>query len=373
MAELYSFFNSKDHDRKYNAKRWADYFAPLFKSGVFNGDLQVTANDNMTVTIGTGYAWIDGYAYHLTEPITVDLETASGNMNRIDNIKIRLDLTNRWIKHAEDTGNYHSEAAVPKDPEITATVHDLIIARVSVAAGTTAITQDMITDTRMDSTVCGWVCGAVDQIKFEQITAQFNAFFAKYQSDIQAEYAEYLTNIASLETQAQTQCDQMSENIQEEYTGYLANIASLETQAQTRYDQMSESFTEYENQQKADFETWLESVKDVLDGNAAGNLLLLIEQKMQKVTLGIVNDKVCLDIEEGLQLALAGFTAKDYHFSDDQKTITETDAQGNTKTTTFVSDTLIEEEYLFTNGNRYKKSTAFNGSDISERIEKING
>ena len=56
MAELYSFFNSKDHDRKYNARHWADYFAPLFKSGVFNGDLQVTANDDMTVTINTGYA-----------------------------------------------------------------------------------------------------------------------------------------------------------------------------------------------------------------------------------------------------------------------------------------------------------------------------
>ena len=33
MAENYSFFNSKDHDRVYNARHWADYFFPLFKSG----------------------------------------------------------------------------------------------------------------------------------------------------------------------------------------------------------------------------------------------------------------------------------------------------------------------------------------------------
>ena len=136
---------------------------------------------------------------------------------------------------------------------------------------------------------------------------------------------------------------------------------------------MDEGFTEYENQQKASFEAWVESIKDILDGNVAGNLLLLIEQKMQKVTLGIVNGKACLDIEEGLQLAMAGFTAKDYHFSDDQKMITETDAYGNVKTTTFISDALIEEEYLFTSGNRYKKTTTFNGNDISERIEKIDG
>ena len=93
MAENYSFFNSKDHDRVYNARHWADYFFPLFKSGVFNGDLQVVANGGMTVKIKSGYAWIDGYGYHLTDGLVVDLETASGNMNRADSIVIRLDLT----------------------------------------------------------------------------------------------------------------------------------------------------------------------------------------------------------------------------------------------------------------------------------------
>ena len=344
MAEQYSFFNSKAHDRRYNARHWADYFAPLFKSGVFNGDLQVTANDDMTVTINTGYAWIDGYAYHLTEPLTINLETASGNMNRVDNIKIQLDLSNRWITRAVDTGNYYSGEAVPTEPQVTATIHDLVIARVNVAAGTTAITQDMITDTRMDETLCGWVCGAVQQISFEQIKAQFDTFFAKYQADIQTDYAEY-----------------------------LQHIASLETQANTRYAEMDEEFTAYENQQKADFEAWVESIKDILDEAAAGNLLLMIETKMQKVTIGVVDGKVCLDIEEGLNLAMAGFTAKDYVFSDDGKMITETDAHGNAKTTVFVSDTQIEEEYHFTSGNRYKKTTTFEGNKISERIEQING
>ena len=129
----------------------------------------------------------------------------------------------------------------------------------------------------------------------------------------------------------------------------------------------------YENQQKADFEAWVESIKDILDEAAAGNLLLMIETKMQKVTIGVVDGKVCLDIEEGLNLAMAGFTAKDYVFSDDGKMITETDAHGNVKTTVFVSDTQIEEEYHFTSGNRYKKTTTFEGNKISERIEQING
>ena len=175
MAEQYSFFNSKDHDRKYNARHWADYFYPLFKSGVFNGDLQVVANGGMSVKIKAGYAWIDGYAYHLTDSLVLDMENASGNLNREDNIVIRLDLTNRWIRAFYVPGTYYT-TAVPPEPQISATVHELVIARISVAAGTTEITQDMIEDTRMNDNLCGWVCGAVKQIEFEQIYAQFDAF-----------------------------------------------------------------------------------------------------------------------------------------------------------------------------------------------------
>ena len=44
MAENYSFFNSKDHDRVYNARHWADYFFPLFKSGKRRGQINVRRN-----------------------------------------------------------------------------------------------------------------------------------------------------------------------------------------------------------------------------------------------------------------------------------------------------------------------------------------
>lgn len=339
MAEQYSFFNSKDHDRRYNARHWADYFFPLFKSGVFNGGLQVVANGGMSVKINEGYAWIDGYAYHLTEGLVLDLETASGNMNRKDNIVIRLDLSNRWIKGDGVTGAYYSATATAPDPEITATVHELVVARISVAAGTTEITQDMIEDTRMDANLCGWVCGAVDQIDFTQIQAQFDTFFAKYKADILTEYGLY-----------------------------LQNIGSLETQAQTRYDSMDEAFTAYEEQQKADFEAWVESIKDILDGNVAGNLLLMIEEKMQKVTVKATDGTAYLEIEDGLNLAIAGFTAVDTVISADKKTITQTDKMGNVKTTNFVSRKEITEEYLFASGERYLKTTVFNGNNITERI-----
>lgn len=291
MAENYSFFNSKDHDRVYNARHWADYFFPLFKSGVFNGDLQVVANGGMTVKIKSGYAWIDGYGYHLTDGLVVDLETASGNMNRTDSIVIRLDLTNRWIKAFCKTGSYYAGAGVPPAPEITATIHEIVISHISVAAGVTEITQDMITDTRMDSNICGWVCGAVDQIDFSQITAQFESFFNNYRQEIAEAFKEfsddatlkyqtYSDNVDGYDAQAQEKLAetkrQFIEYTNEQERTWEAWTEKEKQETDAWQQAQEESFSLWYNQKtgtwEADWETWFAHVKDQLSGDTAGNL-----------------------------------------------------------------------------------------------------
>ena len=269
MAEKYSFFNSKDHDRRYNAQHWADYFFPLFRSGVFNGDLQVTANDNMTITIATGYAWIDGYVYHLTEPLTLDIETASGNANRMDNIVIQLDHTNRWIKAKAITGGYYAKTATPKEPEITTKINEVVIARISVAGGRTKITQSMITDTRMDKELCGWVCGAVQQIDFAQITAQFDAFFAEYKEGVTTNYAAYLESIAQYEQQTETEVKEWIENFQS-------------------------AINDWTDDEKNDFEEWYNHIKDQLTEDAAGNLQSQIDAQNETISTKISEGTKCI-------------------------------------------------------------------------------
>lgn len=192
--EIATFFNSKLGDRKYNAKHWADYFRPLFISGVFNGDLQVIANGKMSVTLKTGYAWLDGYGYHNTEPLVIDLEAASGNLNRYDAIKIRLDHTKRTIYAYADKGG---NATAPAKPTNTRndTVFEITVAEVYIAAGTTVITQSMITDTRMDESKCGWVAGTVKEIDFTQIYAQFQSYFEETAEQQEAEWNVWFEKI----------------------------------------------------------------------------------------------------------------------------------------------------------------------------------
>ena len=181
-AELSSFFNAINHDRKYNASHWADYFKPLFCNGVFNNDLQVIANGSMQIMIKPGYAWINGYGYHNTDNLILDIETASGNLNRVDSIVLRLDLTERKIGAIVRKGNNASQPVSPQN-ERTGVLYDIKLADINVAAGTTNISQSMITDKRMDSDVCGWVTGSVEQIDFSQISVQFETYFNEFQTD----------------------------------------------------------------------------------------------------------------------------------------------------------------------------------------------
>ena len=64
MAIRSGFFNSVNGDRKYDANRFAEYFASFIGNGVFpdpSDGLQVVANDDMTVTVKAGKCWINGY------------------------------------------------------------------------------------------------------------------------------------------------------------------------------------------------------------------------------------------------------------------------------------------------------------------------
>lgn len=266
MAEQYSFFNSKNRDRIYNARHWAEYFYPFFKTGVFNGDLQVTANNNMSVTINPGYAWIDGYMYHLTEPLPINLEMASGNKNRIDNIVIRLDRVNRWIKAyavmGEYSGDAFSKVAAPPEPQITSTVHEIVIARVNLLAGTTVITQDIIEDTRMEDKICGWVCGTVEEIEFEQIYAQFKEFQEAKKAELIEKVNEYTdwkddfisTQEAIFNTINSDYSNKMNEFMDDSENGF------------------NSWFKENTTDWSEEFYKWFNVLQDQLSDDVAGNL-----------------------------------------------------------------------------------------------------
>lgn len=171
------FFNSSSGDRTYNAESFEEWLKPFFISGVFNGELEVLAQTtpDMTVKVTAGHANLDGKAATWETDNTMQLAVSSGVYDRIDTIVLRRDNVNRTISIEVVTGTA-SGSPQPTAPVRDADTFELVLAQIYVGVGVTAITQANITDTRMDSDVCGWVAATVDQIDFDQIRAQYDAW-----------------------------------------------------------------------------------------------------------------------------------------------------------------------------------------------------
>jgi hypothetical protein len=222
MAESSGFFRSVSGDRKYTVDFLARWVASIIGNGVYDGTLTVTPGDHMQVIIPDGKAWINGYNYRNDGDLTLAIANADGVLHRKDTVVLRWDVNERSITAQILQG---TPASNPIAPAIvrTAEQYDLKIAEISIPAGTTDITQALITDTRLDNSVCGIVTGVVKQV---DTTALYN--------QIQSDLADFKV-------------------------GSEADFAA------------------WSAAQQADFVAWYEGIKDILDESTAGNLLNMIQ------------------------------------------------------------------------------------------------
>lgn len=199
MANQYGlFWNSQSNDRIYDADSFSEWLYKFFTTGVFNGDLQVTPSSGMVVSVGTGYANCEGKVRFFDTSTTVTLSPASGTYPRIDTIVVRRDDTNRQITIEYVTGTYNGNTPSATAPTRAGGIYEIVLAEIYVDVGATSITAADITDTRSDTTVCGWVTGTVDSVDVDQLTAQataqFNAWFTTMQNQLSQDAAGNLQN-----------------------------------------------------------------------------------------------------------------------------------------------------------------------------------
>lgn len=314
----YDYFWNSNSDRYYDAESMGDWLRPFFRNGVFNGQMQVTANDDMSVTIAAGYGYINGKHRHFLTPTTLDIETASGTLNRIDNVILRRDDTERRIYlRIEKGGN----AANPVSPALTrtGTVYDLKLAEIYIEAGSVRITQAEITDTRMNADVCGWVAATVTQIDFTQIQAQFDSYFNAYKKNISDQYQIYYAAIQSFEQQAGEAYDLMIQAFNayadQQQQAYEEWIAGQESAFETWSSGQQQTFAQWRQNQEAafnnwyltntgdwtqEFEAWFQTIRDQLDTDQAGHLQNEIDALNEILYTGRVPANLVTDDDDNI-------------------------------------------------------------------------
>jgi hypothetical protein len=151
----------------------------------------------MTIKLPTGKAWINGYFYYNSSDLALTIDTADGVLHRKDNIVIRWDLADRAITAVVVKGTPGSSPSAPAVVR-TAEQYDLKIAEIYIAAGTTTITQGMITDTRLNSTVCGIATQTVETISTTTLYNQIQADLAAFKSTSEADFTEWVESIKDI-------------------------------------------------------------------------------------------------------------------------------------------------------------------------------
>lgn len=207
QIEQYGFpFASVNEDRKAGANDWAKYFSPLVTDGVFPAgtQMQVIATAGMTVRITAGAVWIGGVCRVNTPYYDITLDPADGVLNRITRIVARRNRTSRTIEWLAINGVPASSPAAPSLVR-DADYYDLSIATITINAGITTITQAMITDTRLNSAVCGLVSSLIQpdtsgwftqfQSAFEAAMNGNQAAWDAWASTAQANWNDWLSSI----------------------------------------------------------------------------------------------------------------------------------------------------------------------------------
>lgn len=196
MANIKSFPNNQDvYIGAEDVMKWLHGRT----SGVFgaenNAAVSALVDSTMEVQVSDGLGWItdvsgDGVVWWNDHErangikLKLAIDQADGVLNRIDRIIVEWKTTN-YVDLPEIkvlTGSVASNAVAPALTN-NGTVRQLSLARVYVAAGTTAITASMITDERLDASVCGIVTESVS-VDTSVANAQFNELLERIENNL---------------------------------------------------------------------------------------------------------------------------------------------------------------------------------------------
>lgn len=187
MAEIKSFPNNQDtYIGAEEVMRWLHGRT----SGVFaaagNAAVAALETPGMAVTVTDGTGWLTDAGgngvvwWNDTEKTTgakliLNVDMADAVLDRIDRVIVEWKTTN-YVDLPEIKVLKGTASSTPEAPALTnnSAVRQISLAKVSVAAGITAITASMITDERLDPSVCGLVTDGLS-IDTTTINAQYTA------------------------------------------------------------------------------------------------------------------------------------------------------------------------------------------------------
>lgn len=195
MANIKSFPNNQD---EYIGAEYVMRWLHGRTSGVFgaaNNAAVAAVQGAMAVTVSDGTGWMsnnnsDGVVWWNDNEavngskLQLSVDPADSTLNRIDRVIVEWKTTN-YVDYPEIKilkGTTSSNASAPALTN-NSTVRQISIARISIPAGTISLTNSLITDERLDTSVCGLVTEKVS-IDTSTMNSQFQALLIAIQNEL---------------------------------------------------------------------------------------------------------------------------------------------------------------------------------------------
>ena len=259
MTLTSGFYSSKDGDRKYSAEQMGELFDGLIHYGIYQSyghALAVTAiSGKWAVRIGTGRAFLNKTWVNNDSPYDLPLEQPDVTHPRWDLVCLRINR-DPSVRAASFEVFKGVSSSNPQVPNVRNTDLDkwYPLARIRTSPGMQQVTYNQIWNAR-GSSATPWVTGVVESLDASTLYAKWDAQYEQWSSEQQ--------------------------------------------KAQ------SVAFQNWMSEQKTDYESWRNTLKTTLDGNAATKLaqrLDAVEKQIASFTQGVAIKDVLLDAQNGAEI-----------------------------------------------------------------------
>ena len=208
MAEIKNFPNNVDeYIGAQNVMKWLHGRT----SGVFgaDGNLSVTANGDMTVSVSDGVGWLandkaDGTVFwndtkeQTGSELQLAISLADAVLPRIDRVVVSWDTVDYAAKPRIEVLK-GTAASTPVAPVLTnnSLLRQISLAQIAIPAAASKITSANITDERLDGTVCGLVTDWVN-VDTKMMQEQFAAFLTQIETELKQLHAGTATMLRTV-------------------------------------------------------------------------------------------------------------------------------------------------------------------------------
>lgn len=287
----YGFYNSKNHDRVYDAIQMSSIFDGIIGDGVYMsiGDhFRVYPDEGMNVFVGTGRAWFN-HTWTLNDAIIpIKIPDSEVILNRIDAVVLEINASPNVransIKVIKGT-----PATNPVRPAManTTNLHQHPLAYIEVKAGTSALRTADISIV-IGTSETPWVTGIIDTISIDYLLGQWEDQWKRFYEN-QTEEMENTNSFWKHEWQ--TWFSQITKDMRDSYAIWEQEWEDWFQAHQTEMNETSDKWkelwnawfysyinenqthmNEWQEMEQTRFEQWFQALQVALDENVAAKL-----------------------------------------------------------------------------------------------------